>query len=84
MTPEMVGAERELVLGKHTGTHSVHERLIAAGFRPSDEEVRQVTRRVKDFGAEQERITGEVLLRFAHEVGVAREGEDYEDSEVEA
>jgi len=23
MTPEMVGAERKLVMGKHTGTHSV-------------------------------------------------------------
>jgi len=78
MTPEMVGATRELVLGKHTGTHSVRERLVAAGFQPSDEEVKQVTRRVKDFGAEKGRITTEVLVRFAREVGVAREGEDRE------
>jgi 2-isopropylmalate synthase len=80
MTPRMVGAERELVLGKHTGTHSVRERLIEAGFDPTDEDVKQVTRRVKDFGAEKERITEEVLTRFAHEAGVPHEDGE---SEVE-
>jgi 2-isopropylmalate synthase len=78
MTPEMVGAKRELVLGKHTGTHSVRERLVAAGFRPSDEEVKRVTRRVKNFGAEKERITADVLVRFAREAGVTRENEERE------
>ncbi|PSP72820.1 2-isopropylmalate synthase [Halobacteriales archaeon QS_3_64_16] len=73
MTPEMVGAERELVLGKHTGTHSVRERLLEAGFQPSDEEVKKVTRRVKDFGAESGRITAEVLLEFARDADIPRE-----------
>jgi 2-isopropylmalate synthase len=73
MTPEMVGATREFVLGKHTGTHSVRQRLVDAGFDPTDEEVREVTRRVKDFGAEKRRVTMDVLERFAREVGVARE-----------
>ncbi|WP_199268273.1 MULTISPECIES: LeuA family protein [unclassified Halorhabdus] len=74
MTPEMVGAERELVLGKHTGQHSVRERLRDAGFAPSDSEVREVTRRVKAFGAEDNRVTMDVLERFARDVGVeARE-----------
>ncbi|WP_229115718.1 LeuA family protein [Halapricum desulfuricans] len=72
MTPEMVGAERELVLGKHTGTHSVRERLTEAGYDPTDEEVRQVTRRVKDYGAEKRQVTLDVLERFADEVGVDR------------
>ncbi|WP_229112210.1 LeuA family protein [Halapricum desulfuricans] len=72
MTPEMVGAERELVLGKHTGTHSVRERLAEAGYDPTDEEVRQVTRRVKDYGAEKRQVTLDVLERFADEVGVDR------------
>jgi len=70
MTPEMVGAERELVLGKHTGTHSVRERLVEAGFDPTDDEVREVTRRVKDFGAEAQRVTVAELEKFAREVGV--------------
>jgi 2-isopropylmalate synthase len=79
MTPEMVGASRELVLGKHTGTHSVRERLVDAGFDPTDEEVREVTRRVKDYGAEKNRVTVEDLERFAREVGVDRVTEDEEE-----
>jgi 2-isopropylmalate synthase len=73
MTPEMVGAKRELVLGKHTGQHSVRERLEEDGFRPTTEEVRTITRRVKDTGAEKERVTGETLREFARDVGVTKE-----------
>ncbi|MCQ4332781.1 2-isopropylmalate synthase [Natronomonas sp. F2-12] len=73
MTPEMVGATRELVLGKHTGTHSVRERLEDAGFDPTDAEVREVTRMVKDRGAQKEQITFERLKEFARDVGVRRE-----------
>jgi len=72
MTPEMVGAEREFVLGKHTGTHSVRKHLTEAGFEPTDGEVREVTRRVKEYGAREE-ITAEIVERFAREVGVQRE-----------
>ncbi|MEF8787389.1 MAG: 2-isopropylmalate synthase [Haloarculaceae archaeon] len=70
MTPEMVGAERELVLGKHTGNHSVRQRLEEVGYEPTDDEVREVTRRVKDFGAEKQRVTMDELEKFAREVGV--------------
>jgi 2-isopropylmalate synthase len=73
MTPEMVGASRELVMGKHTGAHSVRERLNDAGFAPTEEEVRAVTRRVKDKGADDERVTMEDVESFAQDVGVTRE-----------
>jgi 2-isopropylmalate synthase len=76
MTPEMVGAQRELVLGKHTGTHSVRERLKEAGYDPTDEEVTEVTRRVKDFGAESQRVTMSELEKFAREIGVDHEDEE--------
>jgi 2-isopropylmalate synthase len=75
MTPEMVGATREFVLGKHTGTHSVRKRLEETGFSPTDDEVREVTRRVKEFGADKRRVTVTELERFAREVGVDREPE---------
>ncbi|WP_380681652.1 LeuA family protein [Salinigranum sp. GCM10025319] len=83
MTPEMVGASREFVLGKHTGTHSVRKRLSDAGYDPTDTQVREVTRRVKDYGAEKQRVTMETLERFAEEVGVDRVDED-EEEEVRA
>jgi 2-isopropylmalate synthase len=72
MTPEMVGAEREFVLGKHTGSHSVRKRLEDAGYSPTDAEVHEVTRRVKEFGAEKRRVTMSELERFASEIGVER------------
>ena len=71
MTPEMVGASREFVLGKHTGTHSVRKRLEDLGYEPTDSEVRAVTKLVKEFGAEKEQITDSVIVRFAEEVGVS-------------
>jgi 2-isopropylmalate synthase len=61
------------VMGKHTGAHSVRERLNDAGFAPTDEEVRAVTRRVKDKGADDERVTMQDVESFAQEVGVKRE-----------
>jgi len=73
--PEMVGAERKLVMGKHTGTHSVRERLVECGFDPTDEQVKAVTRRVKDYGAEKRRVTVDILERFAEEAGVERQQE---------
>lgn len=73
MTPEMVGAERELVLGKHTGQHSVRERLETEGFQPTDREVSEITRRIKDTGATKERITAETLREFAREMDVSSE-----------
>ncbi|WP_416839703.1 LeuA family protein [Haloferax sp. DFSO52] len=79
MTPEMVGATREFVLGKHTGTHSVRKRLTDIGFEPTDAEVREVTRRVKDHGAEKERVTNTTLEAFARDVGVTHEDEREEE-----
>ena len=81
MTPEMVGAKRELVMGKHTGTHSVRQRLTDAGFDPTESQVRTITRRVKDAGAEG-RVTMSDVRQFAHEEGVA-EMDDSEDEERE-
>ena len=72
MTPEMVGARRQLVLGKHTGSHSVRQRLVEAGFDPTEKEVHEVTRRVKEFGAEKNRVTVGDLRRFAKDVGIRR------------
>ena len=57
-------------MGKHTGTHSVRKRLVEAGYDPTESEVREVTKRVKEYGAEKRRVTDQVITRFAEEVGV--------------
>ncbi len=73
MTPEMVGAQREFVLGKHTGTHSVRRRLEEVGFEPTDEEVRTVTRKVKEAGVAAGHVTASDLKEFARKAGIRRE-----------
>ncbi|UWG48744.1 Isopropylmalate/homocitrate/citramalate synthase [Halanaeroarchaeum sp. HSR-CO] len=78
MTPEMVGAERSVVLGKHTGTHAVRQHLEEAGYDPTDAEVREVTREVKDYAAEKQHVTARDLHRFAADVGVEKETETQE------
>jgi 2-isopropylmalate synthase len=75
MTPEMVGAEREFVLGKHTGTHSVRKRLEEVGFDPTDEEVHTVTRKVKESGVSAGHVTATDLEQFARDAGIARREE---------
>jgi len=76
MTPDMVGASREFVLGKHTGTHNVRKHLEESGFEPTDDEVRRVTRRVKEYGASKNQVTKRKLIEFAQEEGLARETEE--------
>ncbi len=73
MTPEMVGSQREFVLGKHTGTHSVRRRLEEVGFEPTDEEVISVTRTVKEAGVAAGHITASDLKEFARKAGIPRE-----------
>lgn len=62
----------------HRGTHSVRERLHERGFDPTEDQVRAVTRRVKDYGAEKRRVTVSDLERFAEEADVDRQQEGEE------
>ena len=71
VTPEMVGADREIVLGKHAGRHAVRERLREAGFAPTDAETATVTRRVKARAADG-RVTETDLREIATAAGVGR------------
>jgi 2-isopropylmalate synthase len=68
MTPEMVGQDRNLVMGKHTGTHSVRETLRKADFDPTEEEVTQVTKKIKSMGSKGKRITDTDIFAIAESV----------------
>jgi 2-isopropylmalate synthase len=70
MTPEMVGAKRELVLGKHSGENLVREQLQEVGYEPDEEAVQKITRRVKARGVEKNRVSLDMLEEIAENVGV--------------
>lgn len=57
MTPEMVGHQRRLVLGKHTGKHAVKKILNDSGLNPSETELNAILERVKDLGDKGKKVT---------------------------
>ena len=65
MTPEMIGHQRNLVMGKHTGTSSVKETLENAGFEPSEEEVLEITKKIKSMGGKGKKITDTDVFAIA-------------------
>lgn len=68
MTPEMVGHRRRLVVGKHTGKHSVKKELEAVGLCPSDSELDEIVRRVKSLGGKGRAVMSADLFAIAESV----------------
>lgn len=68
MTPEMVGHKRRLVIGKHTGTHSVEIALHEAGLIPDKDELMEIVRRVKSLGGKGKHVTQTDLFTIAESV----------------
>lgn len=68
MTPEMVGHRRRIVLGKHTGRHSIEKKLSEIGLTPPKEQLDEILERVKDLGASGKRVTDDDLFTIAEVV----------------
>jgi 2-isopropylmalate synthase len=75
--PSMVGMSRRIVLGKHSGRHSVEYALKMLGVEPSNEVVSRVLRRIKELGDSGVSLTWEDFKRI---VMVEIKGEDNEGS----
>lgn len=75
MTPEMVGHKRRIVLGKHAGKHAVKQSLEVAGLHPSDDQLNQIMKRIKDIGDKGKRVTDADLYAIAESIiGTAPKG----------
>nr|AAU82662.1 isopropylmalate/homocitrate/citramalate synthases [uncultured archaeon GZfos19A5] len=68
MTPEMVGHRRRIVLGKHTGKHTIEKKLSEIGMSPSKEELEEILKRIKELGASGKRVTDDDLFSIAEVV----------------
>jgi isopropylmalate/citramalate/homocitrate synthase-like protein len=66
--PETVGARRRLVLGKHVGAHGVAAKLKELGIEASEEQAREITKKVKDLGDKNKKVTEEDLMALAQDV----------------
>ena len=68
MTPEMVGHRRRIVLGKHTGKHSVLNKLSEIGMSPTKEQIDEILERVKELGVSGKQVTDDDLFTIAEVV----------------
>lgn len=73
-TYEILNAEevgwkgRQLVIGKHSGMHAVDEILKGRGYTLDSDQVREVTRRVKERADQEKTVEEEDVIAFAGEV----------------
>ncbi len=68
MTPEMVGHRRRIVSGKHAGTHGIEAMLRDMGFKVTEEQLLDITRRVKGLGDKGKTVTDADLQAIAEAV----------------
>ena len=68
MTPEMVGHRRRIVLGKHTGKHSIVKKLSEIGMDLPKEQIDEILERVKELSASGKRVTDDDLFTIAEVV----------------
>jgi D-citramalate synthase len=66
--PELVGRERRLVLGKHTGRAGARAALEEHGMDVSDDDLTEIVARLKDIADRGKRVTDADLLTIAEEV----------------
>lgn len=66
--PELVGRERRLVLGKHTGRAGARATLAEHGLTVSEDELAEIVDRVKAIGDRGKRVTDEDLLAIAEDI----------------
>ena len=66
--PGVVGHHRRLIAGKHAGKHALKEMLKDAGFSPSEEQLTEITKRVKEIGDKGKQVTDVDLYTIAEAV----------------
>jgi len=67
-SPEIVGRKRKLQAGKLAGRHGIKAELEEAGLHPTEAQLKEIVRRVKDLGDKGKTITDADLLAIARTV----------------
>ncbi|MBC7131293.1 2-isopropylmalate synthase, partial [Candidatus Bathyarchaeota archaeon] len=68
LPPELVGAKRRLVVGKHAGTHGIVAALEQMGLKPSQKQLEEIFLRIKELGDKGKTVTDADLLAIAESV----------------
>ncbi len=68
MRPELVGKERTLVVGKHSGVHAVQNKLKEYGMELTPDQMKEVVTRVKKYAESGKKLDDAELLAVAYDV----------------
>lgn len=68
MRPEIVGKERTIVVGKHSGVHAVQNKLREYGLELAPEQMREVVTKVKKWAESGKKLDDAELLAVAYDV----------------
>jgi len=67
LDPSIVGAERRIVIGKHSGRHAIEYVIKQLGLEPREEAIKNILNKVKDLADQGIKITWELILKLVKE-----------------
>lgn len=73
--PEIVGRKRLIQAGKHAGTHGIMAKLQDMGLHPTEEQLKEITAKVKELGDKGKTVTDTDLAAIARSI-IRRGGEE--------
>jgi len=68
MRPEIVGKERTLVVGKHSGVHAVQSKLKEYGLDLTSDQLKEVVARIKKYAESGKKLDDAEMLAVAYDV----------------
>jgi len=68
MRPEIVGKERSIVMGKHSGHHAVESRLKEYGLSLEKEQMKELVKRVKKYAESGKKLGDAELFAVAYDI----------------
>jgi 2-isopropylmalate synthase len=75
--PELVGMQRTIVLGKHSGAHSIKQKLNEYGILITDEQVAEVVEKVKKLAESGKNVDDAELVALASHILGKSEREEH-------
>ncbi len=68
ISPELVGRTRKLVAGKLAGTRGIQAELDEIGIHPTEDQLKQIVKRVKELGDKGKMVTDADLIALTSDV----------------
>ncbi len=68
IAPELVGCKRRISPGKHSGSHAIRADLESMGLKPTDEQFKDIFKRIKELGDKGKTVMDADVLAIAENV----------------